>query len=246
MSYRFISLDLSKANTGFSECLVNETFTSFDFKSKSFFPEYKTYYGNSNAIDNYYLEVNEIMNQLKESLISFKEEKKFAIIENPVFTSFSSELAYYLMQKTLELLCSLEIEAISIVPNTLKKYVGYLYRSKFFKEFPKKKRVYDKLEIGEMYKQLKNINAFAKYNIIEEPTNDDERDSFFLLIYLIENFNKEYLRLFDSCNVKDYESLKYIPINKDSFNSIYIDKAFFTLEDKKFYPFKYLKMINFI
>ena len=246
--YKFISLDLSKANTGCCVAYLDDTFLKVSIETKSITLNNSTYYSIMNANDCQFLEVKQILDKIeheikKDSLI------KFIILENPIFHSFSTELSYYMFQSVLSIAFKYNIDCISIVPITLKKYINSSYEQVLLKKIPKKGKVLDKQEIKYAYEALKDKDHFKKYFNLKDPKNNDVMDAFFLMDYIISSFNKNYIKILNDgfLNPKDYEDLTYIPLFENEYNlKNHLDNGFFTLRDRKFYALKYIKKINFI
>jgi len=248
IEYKIYAFDLSKSNTGGSIAYLDKDFNKIEIETYSIEPKYRPYYGAAHANDCQFIEVQQILAKIKEVLIK-DSVKKFIVLENPVYQSFSSELAYYMQQSVLSIACELGIDAIGIPPTTLKKFIAFQYREFFQKDPPKKKKTLDKTEIKFIYKALKTTQYFEKYKIKNDPNNDDEMDAFFLIDYIISSFNENYMSIWNSKKVDpdQYRNLSYVPMYANPFNLLYnIQDDFFTLSDRKFYVTRYIKHINFI
>ncbi len=248
LKYKFLSFDLSKSNTGVCVCYLDNEFQSIKIETKSLIVDTLPYFSISHATDCQFISIRELCKKI-ENEIKKDDLIKFIILEFPIFHSFTTELSYYYFQSVLELAFKYGIDCIGVVPNTLKKYINHLYKFHFKKEIPKKGKVLDKSEIKYIFENLKEIGYFTKYLNLKDPKNNDEMDAFFLMDYILNSFNKEYLSLMDQefLNPKDYESLGYVPLVENEYNiKNHLNNDFFTLKDRKFYPLKYFKKINFI
>lgn len=246
-----ISLDLSKSNTGVSTCLLDSSWSTRQVSFTSIFPDIHTYYGDLSSKDFQLLEVNQILSKIEAVIKENSQYKTFVIIENPIYHSFATELTYLIFQSTLSLCFKHNIDVLGVVPMTIKKFIGHIYSENLGKKHFKKGRVYDKTELKSMFKQLKDTTKyFDPYTFINQPSNDDERDSFYLLDYAISSFNLNYFNILKSqkINPVEYSSLSYLPKYENSFNQLFNNTSndFFTLNDRKFYALRYLKKINFI
>lgn len=248
IKYKLLSFDLSKSNTGMCICYLDNDFKIIDIFTKSLNSEITPYYGNSIARDCHFFEIGNLCDQIKKEL-NKEDFITFLTVEYPIFHSFTTELSYYYFQSVLKVAFDCNIDVIGVVPMSLKKFIGELYTISFSKKLIKKGRVLDKSEIKFVFDSLKSINYFEKLNIKCIPKNNDEMDSFFLMLYILSSFNKNYLDLLDKdfLNPRDYETLEYLPIEENKYNlENHIDSDFFTLKDRKFYPLKYIKKCNFI
>lgn len=245
--YRILALDLSKANTGLSVAYLDEEFSNIKLQTFSIYPDARAKYATAKARDCQFIEINQIKNKVEEHLKKdLSKLKTFVVIENPIYHSFSTELTYYLFQSILEIAYNNSVDVIGIVPMTLKKFIGFQYRDQFNENPPKKGHALDKKEIKHVFNQLKKTKYFDKYKEYDDPKNDDEMDSFFLVDFAINCFNDQYFKIWNSTEITldQYKKLTYSPKKESSFTILYSKEEFFTLKDRKFYPLRLFKELN--
>lgn len=243
---KILALDISKTSTG--AIVTDIDFTTgriSNIEVHTISPKKKIYTDKSQAINLDFYGCNQII----EGITQLCKDKKidFCIFEFPITGTYKTEVAFYMCQMALTTLFNLGIDTLGIVPIRLKSYIKDFYNRATGEEFKVKKKNVDKKEIELIYNTLQ-IQGKLDHFPIHKIKNDDERDAFFLTQFLYENMNKEYL----SNNKTGYsiKDMLYKPIIDTTYNSG--KKAFckggdfFTFKDKKFYPFKYFKVINLV
>lgn len=227
--YRIIGVDLAKASTGVSIVEVEK----YNLKVIDVFSIKSDKWGNFNKL---YFYAKDFLN--KELKKIFDQQKcKFSVaVEFNIFSSYSSELGFYLTQELLHLCYKENIDVVGYSPMFLKKFVKFFVTDG--KKYPSSLEKEHIRDIYEKYVYPLNKNILPESNRIKD---SDSMDALFLSILgsILQNviMGEEYsLRKSQMSlkNILNHEFEELFLIHDNYYMSKYLEK----INNFKFNNFK--------